>query len=71
MYMKKLTCDICDHKVEGATFEEWMNNLKPHYVEAHTEVMEGKMGLSDEEKKAEMEAWMGENKKRFEETPEV
>ena len=51
--MKKLKCDLCDHVAEGETFEEWMNGLKPHYAEAHAEVMQSKKGIP-EEMKAEM-----------------
>ena len=64
--MKTLKCDLCDHEAQGGTFEEWMNALKPHYAEAHAEVMKGKANLSDEEKQAEMQKWMNENKARFE-----
>ena len=64
--MKTLKCDLCDHEAQGETFEEWMNALKPHYAETHAEVMKGKANLSDEEKQAEMQKWMNENKARFE-----
>ena len=62
--MKTLTCDLCDHEAHGETFEEWMNALKPHYGEAHAEVMASKKG-TPEEMKAEMMTWMAENKVRF------
>ena len=62
--MKKLKCDLCDHIAQGETFEEWMNALKPHYAEAHAEVMQSKKGTL-EEMKAEMMKWMAENKARF------
>ena len=62
--MKKLKCDLCDYEAEGETFEEWMNALKPHYAEKHTEVMQSKKG-TPEEMKAEMMKWMDENKARF------
>ena len=62
--MKTLKCDLCDHIAEGETFEEWMNALKPHYAEAHAEVMQSKKG-TPEEMKAEMMKWMAENKARF------
>ena len=62
--MKKLKCDLCDHEAQGKTFEEWMNALKPHYTEAHAEVMQSKKG-TPEEMKAEMMKWMAENKTRF------
>ena len=64
--MKTLKCDLCDHEAQGETFEEWMNALKPHYAEAHAEVMKGKAHLTEEEQKAEMQKWMSENKTRFE-----
>ena len=37
--MKSLKCDLCEHVAEGATFEEWMVALRPHYMEAHADVM--------------------------------
>jgi predicted RNase H-like HicB family nuclease len=59
--MKTLKCDLCEHTAQGGTFEEWMENLKPHYMEAHADVMnDPKNG------EAEMQKWMALNKKRFE-----
>jgi predicted small metal-binding protein len=59
--MKTLKCDRCDHEAQGETFAEWMNGLKPHYREAHPDVM------NDSSKtKEDMEQWMAENKARFE-----
>ncbi len=55
--MKTLKCDLCDYEAEGATFEEWMEALKPHYGEAHADVMS--------KTKQDMENWMAENKARF------
>ena len=63
--MKTLKCDLCDYEAQGETFEEWMNALKPHYGEAHADVMKGKSGLTDEQKQEEMRKWMTENKARF------
>jgi len=52
---------MCDTTAEGETFDAWMEALKPHYKEAHPEVM------SDPSKtKEDMEKWMVENKERFE-----
>ena len=65
--MKTLTCDLCDYEAQGETFEEWMNALKPHYAEAHADVMNSKKG-TQEEMKAEMMKWMAENKARFDAT---
>ncbi len=64
--MKTMKCDLCDHEAEGENFEEWMNALKPHYAEAHADVMKQNSDTSDEEMKAEMQKWMAENKARFE-----
>ncbi len=58
--MKTLTCDLCDHEVQGETFEVWMEALKPHYFEAHADVMK-----DSSKTKEDMEKWMVENKKRF------
>jgi len=58
--VKTLKCDLCEVTVEGETFEEWMETLKPHYSEVHPEVM------SDSSKtKEDMEKWVAENKERF------
>ena len=58
--MKTLKCDLCEVTVAGATFEDWMTALRPHYGEAHGDVM------SDSAKtKADMENWMAENRARF------
>ena len=62
--MKKLKCDLCDHVAEGETFGEWMNALKPHYAQAHADVMKSKQG-TPEEMKTEMENWVTENRVRF------
>ena len=58
--MKPLKCDLCEHEVQGETFEEWMNALKPHYMESHADVMS-----DSTETKEDMENWMAENKVRF------
>ena len=60
--MKQMKCDLCDHVAEGETFEEWMNNLKPHYMEMHADVIK-----NPQNGKEEMMKWVGENRKRFEE----
>ena len=62
--MKNLKCDLCDHEAQGTTFEEWMDALKPHYNEAHSDVMKNKNG-TPEEMKAEMMKWVAKNKARF------
>ena len=56
--MKILNCDLCDHKAQGGTFEEWMKALRPHYMEAHADVV--KDGSEEQREK-----WMSDNKARF------
>jgi glycerol-3-phosphate cytidylyltransferase-like family protein len=63
--MKTLKCDLCTHEAQGENFEEWMNALKPHYMTAHADVMAKHAG-NLEEMKAQMGAWMEENRTRFE-----
>ena len=58
--MKKLKCDLCDVMAEGETFEEWMKALRPHYMQAHADVMN-----DSSRSKEEMEQWMAENRARF------
>jgi len=57
---KTLKCDLCDATAEGETFEEWMMALRPHYQQAHADVMK-----DSSRGKEEMEQWMAENKARF------
>lgn len=64
--MKSLTCDMCDFKAEGATFEEWMRALQPHYMQAHPEVMK-----ESDHSEADAEKWMTANKARFAAAPEI
>lgn len=45
---------------DGETFEEWMTALRPHYMEAHADVMN-----DPNHSKEDMERWMAENKARF------
>jgi hypothetical protein len=59
--MKTLKCDLCEATVQGETFEEWMNALKPHYMQDHLDVIQ-----DPKNGKEEMAKWMVENKARFE-----
>ena len=58
--MRTLKCDLCDHEAQADTFEEWMQALMPHYMEAHADVM--KDPKNGEEEKAK---WMANNRARF------
>ena len=68
--MKTMKCDLCDHTAECETFEEWMEALKPHYMQVHADVMQKHAG-NPEEMKTEMGKWMAENKVRFDATAEA
>ncbi len=68
--MKTLRCDICDYKVQGETFEDWMKAIKPHYAEKHAEFMKLQSERSKEDQKADMQKWEVENKARFDAEPE-
>ena len=57
---------MCEVTAEGETFEAWMEALKPHYAEAHADIMQ-KHSDNPEEAKKGMEKWMADNKARFEE----
>ena len=61
--MKTLKCDLCDVTASGETFEDWMQALRPHYMEAHADVMN-----DSSHSREEMEKWMSENRKRFDAT---
>lgn len=58
--MKTLSCDLCDVMAQGETFEAWMEALKPHYMQAHADVISDPSKTEDDRKK-----WMNENKARF------
>ncbi len=60
--MKTLSCDLCDVTADGETFEEWMTALRPHYMEAHADVMNDPNRTHTKE---DMEKWMAYNRARF------
>jgi hypothetical protein len=59
--MKTLKCDLCETKAQGETFKEWMQNLMPHYMQAHADVMNDPSKTKEDQQK-----WIAENKTRFE-----
>ncbi len=58
--MTTLICDLCEHEGQGETFEKWMEALKPHYMEAHADIMNDPSKTSED-----MQKWMTKNKVRF------
>jgi len=61
--MKTLKCDLCEVTASGESFKEWMQNLQPHYMEAHSDVMK-----DSSKTKEDGEKWMAQNKVRFDNT---
>lgn len=61
--MKTLKCDLCDTTVQGETFEQWMQNLMPHYMQEHADIMNDPNKTKEDQQK-----WMIDNKIRFENT---
>jgi hypothetical protein len=59
--MKTLKCDLCDTTVQGETFEQWMQNLMPHYMQEHADIMNDPNKTKEDQQK-----WMIDNKTRFE-----
>ena len=59
--MKTLKCDLCDTTVQGETFEQWMQNLMPHYMQEHADIMNNPNKTKEDQQK-----WMIDNKTRFE-----
>lgn len=59
--MKTLKCDLCKVTAQGETFEQWMQALMPHYMEAHADVMNDPSKTKEDQQK-----WMDENNARFE-----
>lgn len=60
--MKTLGCDLCDDEFSAKTFDDWFDQMKAHYMSAHTEVMKANAGKSREEGMK----WMADMKARFE-----
>ena len=61
LIMKTLKCDLCDTTVQGETFEQWMQNLMPHYMQEHADIMNDANKTKEDQQK-----WMIDNKTRFE-----
>jgi len=58
--VKILSCDLCDFEAQGETFEDWMQALAPHYMQAHADVMN-----DPRNGEAERAKWMTDNRARF------
>ena len=60
--MKTITCLDCEERFTGATPEEIMEAMMPHYMDVHSDLMnEGDDGLRD--------GWFVELNQRFDEAP--
>ena len=56
--MKTLDCDFCEAKIEGETFDQWMEAAKAHYGAEHADKLEG---ISEEDKAK----WVAGSKEKF------
>ncbi|PIR58868.1 MAG: hypothetical protein COU69_03235 [Candidatus Pacebacteria bacterium CG10_big_fil_rev_8_21_14_0_10_56_10] len=63
--MKTLKCDLCDHQAQGETFDEWMEEMKPHYAKAHADFMQQQGNKTEDEQRAGMIKWIADNHARF------
>lgn len=61
--MKAVTCDLCDKAFDAETFEDWLEQMKPHYMAEHADFMKA----SKDKSKEEGMKWMEEARKRFNE----
>ena len=61
--MKSLKCDLCDYVAEGETFDDWVQALAPHYLEAHADVANDPKNLTLDERLK----WADRNRARFDE----
>lgn len=60
--MKSMSCDICETKFSAATFEEWFQQMKGHYMQEHADFME----RNKDKPKEEGMKWMADMKAKFE-----
>jgi len=65
--MKTLKCDLCEVRVDGETFDAWMEAVTPHYMEVHADFMKEHGEKSEEEQKTLHDKWVVDMKAKFEE----
>ena len=59
--MKTLSCDMCDKEFSAATFEDWFEQMKPHYMSDHADIMASNANKSKEDGMK----WMADMKAKF------
>lgn len=59
--MKTLSCDLCDAEFTADSFENWMQQMQPHYMSDHADFMEA----NKDKPKEEAMKWMADNRARF------
>lgn len=59
--MKTLSCDLCETTFDAETFEDWFEQMKPHYMSDHADFMKEAANKTPEEGMK----WMEDNRKRF------
>lgn len=63
--MKTLKCDACEEKFTADTFAAWVELMKPHYKNTHSDLMEQSAHLPQEEQMKKMQDWMKDAEMRF------
>lgn len=64
--MKTMNCDACDTSFSAENFEGWVEQMKPHYAQAHADVMASHATGNEEENMKKMKEWMDQAKQRWE-----
>lgn len=59
--MKSLSCDACQFKAEGETFEDWFKAMHIHYMSQHADLMKAMQSRPKEEG----QQWMADAKAKF------
>ncbi len=59
--MKTLSCDMCDKEFSAATFEDWFEQMKPHPMTDHADIMASNANKSKEDGMK----WMADMKAKF------
>lgn len=60
--MKTMSCDLCEKEFSAETFEEWVEQMKSHYIKVHADFLKESQNKSKEEGMK----WMADMKEKFE-----
>jgi hypothetical protein len=57
---------MCPTSFQAESFADWMEQMKPHYAQAHSDFMQSSASLPKEEQMQKMHEWMEAARIRFE-----